>query len=109
MNDLQPLFGTLRNSADPEVFTAIETLVRDGEDRHLCRINVLAFAAKLVFELTTGSAVFVDGSDGFTPVPLAHAAGALIGAAVGLTRWRKSRKPAANSWSSVSAITSSAL
>src|SRR6476660_9401196 len=50
MNDAQgqteALFGTLRNSADPEVFTAIETLVRDGEDRHLCRINVLAFAAK---------------------------------------------------------------
>jgi len=46
MNDTQTLFGALRNSADPEVFTAIETLVRDGEDRELCRINVLAFAAK---------------------------------------------------------------
>jgi len=46
MNDTQTLFGALRNSADPEVFTAIETLVRDGEDRQLCRINVLAFAAK---------------------------------------------------------------
>jgi len=46
MNDTQTLFGALRNSADPEVFTAIETLVRDGEDRQLCRINVLAFAAR---------------------------------------------------------------
>jgi class 3 adenylate cyclase len=42
----QALFGSLRNSADPEVFAAIESLVRDGEDRHLVRINVLAFAAK---------------------------------------------------------------
>ena len=46
MNDPDALFGALRNSADPEVFAAIETLVRDGEDRQLCRINVLAFAAK---------------------------------------------------------------
>ena len=46
MNDQDTLFGALRKSADPEVFTAIETLVRDGEDRHLCRINVLAFAAQ---------------------------------------------------------------
>ena len=49
MNDpqgqTQALFGALRNSADPAVFDAIETLVRDGEDRHLCRINVLKFAA----------------------------------------------------------------
>jgi class 3 adenylate cyclase len=43
---IQALFGALRNAADPEVFAAIETLVRDGEDRHLVRINVLAFAAK---------------------------------------------------------------
>ena len=46
MNDPDALFGALRKSADPEVFSAIETLIRDGEDRHLCRINVLAFAAK---------------------------------------------------------------
>lgn len=54
MNDLQgqtqpqtqALFSTLRNAADPAVVEAIETLVRDGDDRHLVRINVLAFAAK---------------------------------------------------------------
>ncbi len=50
MNDSQgqteALFGTLRNSADPDVFAAMEKLVRDGEDRHLVRINVLAFAAR---------------------------------------------------------------
>jgi hypothetical protein len=42
----ETLFGTLRNAADPEVHAAIEKLVRDGDDRHLVRINVLAFAAK---------------------------------------------------------------
>src|SRR4026209_534363 len=50
MNDsqlqIQALFGSLRNAADPDVFSAIERLVRDGEDRQLCRVNVLAFAGK---------------------------------------------------------------
>ena len=50
MNDPQgqtdALFGTLRNVADPDVYTAIETLVRDGKDRHLIRINVPAFAVR---------------------------------------------------------------
>jgi class 3 adenylate cyclase len=50
MNDPQgqidALFGTLRNVADPDVYAAIETLVRGGEDRHLSRINVLAFATR---------------------------------------------------------------
>jgi class 3 adenylate cyclase len=43
---IQALFGTLRNSAAPDVFAAMEKLVREGEDRHLVRINVLAFAAR---------------------------------------------------------------
>lgn len=50
MNDpqsqVQTLFGALRNAADPPVVDAIEALVRDGLDRQLVRINVLAFAAK---------------------------------------------------------------
>lgn len=42
------------------------------------------FMAKLAFELTTGRSVFYDPSDsGFTPLPLAHALGALAGLAVG--------------------------
>jgi class 3 adenylate cyclase len=45
MSDIQTLFGTLRNSADPAVVDAIETSVRDGEDRALSRINVLKFAS----------------------------------------------------------------
>jgi class 3 adenylate cyclase len=46
MNDAQPLFHVLRNSVDPAVFAAIAALIRDGEDRELCRVNVLDFAAK---------------------------------------------------------------
>ena len=46
MTDTQALFGALRNSADPEVVDAIETLVRDGEDRALSRINILKFAGE---------------------------------------------------------------
>lgn len=40
------LFKILRQSAKEKPVNAIEKLVRDGEDHELCRINVLAFAAK---------------------------------------------------------------
>src|SRR5262245_12260182 len=43
---LQALFSALRGAVDPAVCDAVETLVRDGEDRALCRVNVLDFAAK---------------------------------------------------------------
>lgn len=46
MSDTQALFDTLRNSADRTVVAAIESAVRDGTDRELCRINALSFAAK---------------------------------------------------------------
>ena len=43
------------------------------------------FLAKLAFELASGQALFVDGAAlGFTPVPLAHALGALVGLASSL-------------------------
>jgi class 3 adenylate cyclase len=42
----QILFDALRRSADPNVADAIERLVRDGEDRELCRVNALQVAAK---------------------------------------------------------------
>jgi class 3 adenylate cyclase len=46
VSELESLFGALRQSADAESVAAIETSVRDAPDRDLCRINVLAFAAK---------------------------------------------------------------
>jgi class 3 adenylate cyclase len=41
----QTLFGALRKSADPSVADAIEALIRDGDDRSLCRVNALTIAA----------------------------------------------------------------
>ena len=46
MSETEPLFSVLRQSSDPDCTSAIEHLVRDGPDRDLCRVNVLAFAAK---------------------------------------------------------------
>ena len=46
MSETEALFGVLHQSADPECSAAIEQLVREGHDRDLCRINVLAFASK---------------------------------------------------------------
>jgi class 3 adenylate cyclase len=46
MSEADPLFATLRQSADADAVAAIERLVRDGEDRELCRINALVFAAR---------------------------------------------------------------
>jgi class 3 adenylate cyclase len=66
MNDpqvqIQALFDTLRNSADPEVVTAIEQLVRDGEDRHLVRVNVLAFASKRGLDEEKAISAFLHAS-----------------------------------------------
>ena len=46
MTDTKALFDTLRNSADQDVAAAIEAAVREADDRKLCRINVLNFAAE---------------------------------------------------------------
>ncbi len=46
MTDTKPLFESLRNSADPPIVAAIESLIADGSDRELCRVNVVSFAAK---------------------------------------------------------------
>src|SRR5246500_22423 len=46
MSEARNLFSVLRQSADPETVDAIEKLVQDAPDRALCRVNVLAFAAK---------------------------------------------------------------
>ncbi len=71
---------------------------RDGARTSLRRLigvlpNIAAglalagFAAKLLWELTTGAAVFVDAAaSGFVPVPLAHLVGGLCGAAAAILR-----------------------
>ncbi len=46
MSDTEALFNVLRQSADADSVAAIEALVLEAPDRDLCRINVLAFAAK---------------------------------------------------------------
>ena len=46
MSEAEPLIAILRQSADTDVVSAIERLVRDASDRDLCRINALAFAAR---------------------------------------------------------------
>src|SRR5438045_3254732 len=46
MTEADTLFAALRHSADAEVVSAIEALVRDGPDNRLNRINALAFAHK---------------------------------------------------------------
>ena len=44
-------------------------------------LALAAFAAKLLWELTTGQALFVDAGASFVPVPLAHLVGGICGAA----------------------------
>ena len=59
---IQALFGALRGAADPAVCDAIEALVRDGEDRALCRVNVLDFAAKRGLDEEKAIAGFLHAS-----------------------------------------------
>src|SRR5437867_12016466 len=46
MGEPKSSFTRLRQSADSGAVDAIEKLVEDGPDRALCRVNVLAFAAR---------------------------------------------------------------
>ena len=57
--EAEALFATLRQSADPAVTAAIETLVRDAPDAELCRINVLKFAAKHALDEEQAIAAFL--------------------------------------------------
>jgi hypothetical protein len=52
---------------------------------------LVAFVAKIVFELLTGSAFFVHDASGMVPVPLAHVMGATVGALVGCVKKVPSR------------------
>src|ERR1700738_274293 len=46
MSEAEPLIAILRQSADANVVSAIERLLRDASDRDLCRINVRALATR---------------------------------------------------------------
>jgi class 3 adenylate cyclase len=45
-SETEALFTIVKQSAAPEAVNAIETLVREGADHALCRVNALDFAAK---------------------------------------------------------------
>lgn len=46
MTDGKPLLEALPKVAHPEVAAILETVIRNAEDRKLCRINLLSFAAE---------------------------------------------------------------
>jgi len=62
MNDTKTLLDTLRNAAAPELVGAIETLIQDGEDRDLCRVNVLSFAGKRGLDEQEAISAFLHAS-----------------------------------------------
>jgi len=56
--------------------------------------SVAALFAKVVYELATGQALFVDAASlGFVPVPLAHAVGGLAGMLAVLPGFSRSSRP----------------
>ncbi|HEX2059316.1 MAG TPA: rhomboid family intramembrane serine protease [Thermoanaerobaculia bacterium] len=56
----------------------------------------IAFAAKIAFELTTGSALFAANmGEGVVAVPVAHIAGALVGLCAGTAAHGRPRRPGA--------------
>jgi len=73
-------------------FVALTVLREELEDgrREMAAAVALVlagFAAKIVFELTTGATLFADSSD-FVPLPLAHVVGGICG---GLGAWVTNR------------------
>src|SRR6266571_8339896 len=58
----QGLFTVLRQSAKPELVSAIEKLIEDAPDRELCRINALAFAAEHKLDEEDVIAAFLHGA-----------------------------------------------
>ncbi len=46
MSDFNSLFSVLKQTADPQVATAIQTLVETGADHELNRINLVDFSAR---------------------------------------------------------------
>jgi len=61
---------------DSALFALLLTL--ESRRSWLVALCAVGFAAKLIFEMKTGSMVFVSGA-AFAPVPVAHLAGAVVG------------------------------
>ena len=65
---------------------------RRGRIAAMAAVALGLFAAKVLWELAAGSALFVDASAaGFETIPLAHALGAAAGAVAGLSAHRRAR------------------
>jgi rhomboid family GlyGly-CTERM serine protease len=65
---------------DSALFALLLTM--ESRRSRLVALCAVGFVMKLLFEMTTGSTVFVSAAD-FAPVPIAHLAGAIIGLAIG--------------------------
>jgi class 3 adenylate cyclase len=61
-SEIEALFALLRQSAAPTSADAIETLVREGSDRALCRVNALDFAAKRGLDAEEAIAAFLHAT-----------------------------------------------
>ena len=62
MSEAEALFSVLRQSADSNSAAAIERTIREASDHELCRINVLAFAAKHGIDEERAIAAFLHGA-----------------------------------------------
>jgi class 3 adenylate cyclase len=62
MSEAADLIAILRQSADVRVADAIGRLIDDGQDRHLCRINALAFAERNGFDQEKTIAAFLHAA-----------------------------------------------
>jgi class 3 adenylate cyclase len=60
--EIETLFTIHRQSAAPEVADAIESLVRQGSDRALCRVNAIDFAAKRALDEEQTIAAFLHAA-----------------------------------------------
>jgi rhomboid family GlyGly-CTERM serine protease len=90
----QPLMATYRglSGIDSALFALLATrVVREAaSDKNRLKLVVagivsVGFAAKVGFEFSTGTTLFVDSAAaGLIPVPLAHVVGGIVGIACGL-------------------------
>src|SRR5881394_2206917 len=61
-DETERLFTVLRQSAKPELVSAIEKLIKDAPDRELCRINAPAFATEHKLDEEDVIAAFLHGA-----------------------------------------------